>query len=167
MSRFWDWLVEDLTWGGVFFASGLFVATFVLSILVVGFLLVRLPATFFLDSHCRDLWVDQHPVLRTLGHILKNLIGVALIVVGVIMLVGPGQGILTILIGVILLDFPGKRQLERKLVARPKVLAAINRLRARFGRPPLVLDEKTKEPPVEAGGSAASSGVDSHQSVKP
>ena len=51
----------------------------------------------------------------------------------------PGQGLLTILIGLILLDFPGKRGLERRLVSRPSVLAAINRLRARFGRPAMEL----------------------------
>jgi hypothetical protein len=53
----------------------------------------------------------------------------------------PGQGILTILIGVMLLDFPGKRRLERWLVRRPAVFKGINRIRARFDKPPLVLDE--------------------------
>jgi len=51
----------------------------------------------------------------------------------------PGQGILTILIGVMLLNFPGKRRLERWLVSRPRVLPVINGLRARFGKPPLLL----------------------------
>jgi hypothetical protein len=46
---------------------------------------------------------------------------------------------LTILIGVMLLNFPGKRRLERWLVSRPRVLPVINRLRARFGKPPLLL----------------------------
>jgi hypothetical protein len=58
----------------------------------------------------------------------------------------PGQGLLTILIGVMLLDFPGKRRLERWLLRRRGVLAAINKVRARYGRPPLVLDA----PPVAA-----------------
>ncbi|HYG08570.1 MAG TPA: hypothetical protein VD835_01220, partial [Pyrinomonadaceae bacterium] len=53
----------------------------------------------------------------------------------------PGQGVLTILMGVMLLDFPGKRRLELKLVSRPNVLRAINRIRQRFDRPPLQLDE--------------------------
>ncbi len=52
----------------------------------------------------------------------------------------PGQGLLTILLGVMLLDFPGKRRLEFKIISRPKVFRAINRLRARFDKPPLVLD---------------------------
>jgi hypothetical protein len=47
---------------------------------------------------------------------------------------------LTILIGLMLLNFPGKRRLERRLVSRPRILAAINALRAHFGKPALLLD---------------------------
>jgi hypothetical protein len=53
------------------------------------------------------------------------------------MLFTPGQGIVTILIGLVLVDLPGKRALERWMVGRPRVLAAINRLRAKYGHPPL------------------------------
>jgi hypothetical protein len=154
LGRIWKWLVDDLTWGGVFFACGLFAATFVVSLLVAGFLLVRLPATYFLDSHNRDFWVNGHPVLRMLGRIGKNLLGVVLIIMGAARLFGPGQGILTVLIGVMLMDFPGKRALERKLVSRPTVLRAINRLRARYGRPPLILGETDlKEPALSVADS--------------
>jgi hypothetical protein len=48
--------------------------------------------------------------------------------------------LLTILIGIMLLNFPAKRRLERSIVSRPKMLWAINWLRDRFGRTPLVLD---------------------------
>jgi hypothetical protein len=51
----------------------------------------------------------------------------------------PGPGLLVILIGITVMDFPGKRRLERWVVGRPGVLGAINRLRRRYGRPPLVL----------------------------
>jgi hypothetical protein len=52
----------------------------------------------------------------------------------------PGQGVLTILLGIMLLDFPGKRALETRIVGRPRVNGAVNALRARFGKPPLILD---------------------------
>jgi hypothetical protein len=45
------------------------------------------------------------------------------------MLFIPGQVVLTILIGMMLLDFPGKRSVARKLLSRPDVQEAINRLR--------------------------------------
>ena len=73
---------------------------------------------------------------------MKNMLGVALVILGIIMsLPGvPGQGLLTILLGLMLLDLPGKRGWEQKLVKRPKVLQTINQLRGKFGKPPLVLD---------------------------
>jgi len=49
----------------------------------------------------------------------------------------PGQGVLTILLGIMISDFPGKERLERKIVSYPKVLEALNKLRERFGKPPL------------------------------
>jgi hypothetical protein len=61
-------------------------------------------------------------------------VGIVLTLPGV-----PGQGMLTILLGLMLLDVPGKRRLERRIVGRRRILKAINRLRKRFGRPPLVL----------------------------
>lgn len=79
----------------------------------------------------------SNPLVYWLVVLLKNLLGVALILVGIAMLVLPGQGVLAILIGISLTNFPGKYRLERWLVRLPKVLDAINWLRARSGRQPL------------------------------
>ena len=119
------------------------VVTFVTSIAVTILVLIKLPDTYFKASHGREFWVERHPVLRWGGLIVKNLLGAFLVLLGVLMsLPGvPGQGVLTILLGVMLLDFPGKRRLELKLVSRPKVLHTINRIRRRFDRSPLLLDE--------------------------
>lgn len=68
--------------------------------------------------------------------------GLLLLLAGVIMLVTPGQGVITVLIGLILMDFPGKYGLERKLVTQPAVLRSINWLRAKADQPPLVLGEE-------------------------
>jgi len=43
----------------------------------------------------------------------KNLLGVLLFMLGLIMLVTPGQGILTLLFGLMLMNFPGKYRVER------------------------------------------------------
>jgi hypothetical protein len=40
--------------------------------------------------------------------------------------------------GLSLIDFPKKRALEAKIILRPKVLAAINWLRRKRGRPDLL-----------------------------
>ena len=108
----------------------------------VAFLIVRLPSNYFCHSRPRDFWIESHPLIRWTGLVAKNLAGALAVVFGVILsLPGiPGPGVLIILIGIMLLDFPGKREWERRLVSRPKVLGAINRMRARYGRPQLVLD---------------------------
>ncbi len=82
---------------------------------------------------------DHHPVLRLVGHVVKNLVGVVFLLAGFAMLFLPGQGILTMLIGLSLLDFPGKRRLEGKLIGQPSVLRAINSMREKFGKPPLIV----------------------------
>jgi hypothetical protein len=131
-----------ITWHTVTLAVGLSVVTFALSLAVVSFIMVRIPADYFRKGRPRDLWADKHPAVRMLGMIGKNALGLVLVAVGIIMSIPgvPGQGFLTILIGIMLLDFPGKSNLEHKLVSRPAVFNAINKLRRRFGKPSLVLE---------------------------
>jgi hypothetical protein len=112
---------------------------FVGSLIAIPFILVRLPADFF-DIRVPRPWMeDHHPVLRVLGHLVKNMVGAIFLFVGFLMLFLPGQGILTMLIGISMLDFPGKRKVEAKLIGQPTVLHAINGMREKFGKPPLII----------------------------
>lgn len=121
------------------FVAAASVVMFVGSLVAIPWLLVRLPADYF-DTRVERHWMrGSHPVLRAAGLLVKNLLGGVFVLAGIAMLVLPGQGILTILIGISLLDFPGKRRLEAQLVGQPTVLRGINAIRARFGRPPVVL----------------------------
>jgi len=114
-------------------------AFFVGSLIAIPFILVRLPADFF-DIRVPRPWMENHhPVLRVLGHLIKNVIGAMFLLVGFLMLFLPGQGILTMLIGVTMMDFPGKRKLEAKIIGQPTVLNAINSMRQKFGKPPLII----------------------------
>lgn len=132
----------SITWQSVLVGILLSVVTFTISLAIVSFIVVRIPPDYFHKDHPRDLFADRHPVVRFLGVLAKNVLGVVLVVLGILMSIPgvPGQGILTILLGIMLLDFPGKRSLEYKIVARPQVLRTINKLRDRFGKPSLVLD---------------------------
>jgi len=131
-----------ITGQSVLFATLLFVATFTISLAIVSFIMVKIPPDYFHKDRPRDLWSDRHPAIRYLGIFAKNLLGVVLVLLGIVMSIPgvPGQGFLTILLGIMLLDFPGKRELERKIVSRPQVLQTINKLRDRFGKPNLVLE---------------------------
>lgn len=75
--------------------------------------------------------------------VVKNLLGVVLIGLGIVMLVLPGQGLLTMQIGLMLLSIPGKRQLIAAAIRRSGMLASVNRWRAKLGREPLSIPAKT------------------------
>ena len=119
----------------------IFLVTFLANLALVSFILVKIPADYFRESQGKFL-ANQSKVVRMLALIGKNIAGVILVVLGVILsLPGvPGQGVLTILLGVMLLDFPGRRSFERWIVSSPKVLKAVNKLRKRFDKPKLILD---------------------------
>src|SRR5262249_38600166 len=118
------------------------VTTAVLSLAAVAVVVIRIPRNYFVGDEAPPVWADRHPFIRWPAVILKNLLGSVLIVLGAVMSVPgvPGQGLLTILIGAMLIDFPGKRPAEKWLLRRRGVLSTINKLRARYGREPLVLD---------------------------
>jgi hypothetical protein len=124
---------------------------FIGTLIAIPFILVRLSADFF-DVRVPRPWMQHHhPVLRVVGHIVKNVLGTVFLFAGFLMLFLPGQGVLTMLIGISMLDFPGKRKIEAKLIGQPTVLSVINSLRKRRGKPPLVLaPDDDPEPAVRA-----------------
>ncbi len=94
-------------------------------------------------------WRGPRTLVRWGILLVKNLLGLVLLLSGIAMLVLPGQGIITILIGISLLNFPGKRRLELKIVRQRPVFRAINWIRDRAGRPPLVLPDPEPHPTAE------------------
>ncbi len=138
-----DWLAEfwtSLTWGKILFATSLFLGSMLVSIVIVAVVIVKIPANYFSSHYQQDFLPNSSWLTRWGATITKNIVGLVLVIAGVIMLIGPGQGILTILIGLILLDIPGKRPIEAKIIKRPTILAAANKLRARYNKEPLMLD---------------------------
>ncbi|MDE3218441.1 MAG: hypothetical protein KGO23_03595, partial [Nitrospirota bacterium] len=112
---------------------------FIGSLIAIPLILVRLPADYF-DTRTPRHWMkNHHPVLRLLGLVIKNVVGVVFVLAGFAMLFLPGQGLLTMLIGVSLVDFPKKRELEAKMVGQPTLLGVINAMRKKFDKPPLIL----------------------------
>ena len=134
-------LPGDLTWGGAALLLLVILIATGASVVAVAVVFAKLPPTFFQDFHSREVWGDRHVTLRLTARIVRNALGAVLVALGVVLsLPGvPGPGLPTILIGIILLEFPGKRQLERRIVGRRRLLRMINRLRRRFGEPPLIL----------------------------
>src|SRR5262245_3948491 len=137
----------ELTWGHVALGSMIFLVSLGLSAAALWWVLLKLPSDYFRGLHPPPFMAGRHPALRWVGLLLKNLSGVVLIGLGLILLLPgiPGQGLLVVLLGTMLLNFPGKRRLEQKLVGRPAVLRKLNWLRGRFGRPPLEVNGEAAE----------------------
>jgi hypothetical protein len=125
-------------------ASSLSLLAVIATIVGVPWVVGRLPGDYFVRQE-RVTWRESsaEPVFAMILGTLKNLLGLLLIVLGLIMLVTPGQGILTVLIGLLLMNFPGKFRLERWLVMRPGVWRALNWLRHRQGQMPFDVPQKS------------------------
>jgi hypothetical protein len=134
--------VLGITWQSLLIGALIFLGTFVINLAIVSFILVKLPANHFSKSRKTKFWSGPHPMVHAAKVVGKNIAGVLLVALGVILSIPgvPGQGLLTVLLGVMLLDFPGRTRLEQKLLSRPTVVNAINGLRGRFGKPPLELN---------------------------
>jgi hypothetical protein len=118
-------------------ASGLSALAAIATILAVPWIVTRLPQDYFANEE-RVVWrsTGDESLLVMIVGALKNLLGLILVLLGLIMLLTPGQGILTLLIGLLLMNFPGKYRLERWLVLQPGVMRGLNWLRQKRGHPP-------------------------------
>nr|ALS89036.1 sodium:dicarboxylate symporter family [uncultured bacterium]ALS91606.1 sodium:dicarboxylate symporter family [uncultured bacterium] len=133
--------ISSITLRSVLLGLGIFIVTFGVNLVIVSIILVKLPKDYFQEDNSPKFLKDSSPIVRTLAIVGKNLLGVLLVLLGIALsLPGvPGQGLLTILLGIMCLDIPGRRRLERWIVSRPSVFKAINKLRHRFSKPPLIL----------------------------
>ncbi len=141
-TQLFDRVVHFLKKGGLWWGLAISVGAAVLTLALATAVVVAWPADRFKGEGPTDVGRHRHVVIRAFALVAKNLAGAVLVLLGLIMALPgvPGQGLLTALIGLTLLSFPGKRRLERRFVRIPALLGAINRLRARFARPPLEID---------------------------
>jgi len=132
-----DWAREHQ--GLLWWLGGASAVLFAAALLATPAVLARIPADYFAHERRpprrgagRAAWVR---VALAVG---RNALGAVLLVAGAAMLALPGPGLVTLLLGFLLIDAPGKYRAERWLVSRPRVLRAINWVRGRRGRAPLV-----------------------------
>lgn len=117
--------------------SGMSLVTFVVSLVTVPWIIGRMPADYFLRAG--KCWhTSPSRQVRFFTLIARNCFGILLLAAGIIMLVTPGQGLLTILLGFLIMDFPGKRDIEHWLLKRKGLRRALNWVRKKQGQPPMV-----------------------------
>ena len=107
---------------------------FIFSLLTIKWLVALIPSDYFIQKNNSE-FRSNYPIFWLISIIIKNLIGYTLIIGGILMLVLPGQGLFTIFIGLMLSNYPGKFYIERKFIAIPSVLKAINWLRKKSNTP--------------------------------
>jgi hypothetical protein len=123
------------------------IITFLGTLIVIPFLVVRIPADYFkCDKQKPSRYHKQHSFSHILLLALKNFLGLIFLIAGLAMLLLPGQGFITILIGIMMLNFPGKFALEIRIVQQPTILRAINWIRVKANREAL---EVCKSPHVK------------------
>ena len=124
----------------IFIISISSIAIFFLSLLAMPWLLSFIPADYFVNGRDKFSLNKLNPIRAVFYVIwlaLRNIIGLILIILGILMLFLPGPGVVTIILGVFLLNFPAKFHLEQWLISRPGVLKSINWLRDKRDQPPL------------------------------
>ena len=132
----WSSINSDL----LFLLGSLSIFILIISVFMMVLIISFLPEDYF-KSENRNLISSvqnsRYPLLKLLVLITKNFFGVLLLLSGILMLVLPGQGILTIITGLVFIDYPGKYKFERKLLRQKGVINSINWIRSRLSRPPL------------------------------
>ncbi len=121
------------------YISGLSTIFFLLSLMGLSWLISIIPHNYFVDKKRVSLIKMKNPLMWLLIIIIKNSIGLILILCGILMLILPGQGVLTIITGLIFLDYPGKFRFERSLVRNKLILNSMNWIRRKLDKPDLII----------------------------
>ena len=132
----WSSMNSDL----LFLLGSLSIFILIISVFMMVLIISFLPEDYF-KSENRNLISSvqnsRYPLLKLLVLNTKNFFGVLLLFSGILMLVLPGQGILTIITGLVFMDYPGKYKFERKLLRQKGVINSINWIRSRLSKPSL------------------------------
>ena len=112
--------------------SSLSLVTFLGSIVAIPWIVCRMPADYFVQK--------RPPQVRVLMLIARNFLGFVFVAAGVLMLVTPGQGLLTILVGLLIMTYPGKVEIERRILMVGGLRRALNWVRKKQGCSPMIFD---------------------------
>jgi len=131
-------LIDFLNVWGLWIAAGSLILLLI-NIAAIPYMIARIPEDYFTHhGRHRITQSSRHPLLQLMIVSLKNILGVMLLVIGVIMLFGPGPGLMTILFALMIMSFPGKYRMECWIINRPLILQGVNLMREKRGLAPLM-----------------------------
>ena len=151
VERLPEWAQDPVFWSWVTGISAFVsIGGLIFGVIALPWFLTRIPADYFLGRN--------HPI--TTSHwtsfvrFFRNTIGVILIALGVLLLVLPGPGYMTILAGVIVVNFAWKYRLGRWILRKSALRSAVDKLRRKAGKEPLLLSpEELPEQPEKGPDS--------------
>ena len=111
-------------------------ATFLGSIVAVPWIVCKMPADYFLQKRPNRV--------RLLMLIVRNCMGFVFVAAGILMLVTPGQGLLTIFVGLLIMSYPGKIKIERRILMVRGLRRALNWVRKKQGCSPMIFDHSDR-----------------------
>lgn len=116
----------------------------IISILNIGVFLGFIAAIIFVFSKLpKNYWicsqVDQESSLKM--KVLRNILAFPVAILGALMLLLPGQGLLTLLLALMLADFELKQELMAKIIAKKKIRESLDYIRRKMGRSPFIWPE--------------------------
>jgi uncharacterized membrane protein len=141
------YLLETLGANFIFLTILLTTAAAILYFMVISYLITQLDTGYFLRKKTSAEQADETSHLSSTNSslsyvfkIVKIILGVILLVCGLLMLVLPGQGLLTMLIGLSLLPFPGKQKMEQNILSRKSIRQSLNWIRIKANKEPFIFD---------------------------
>lgn len=122
-----------LPWLPLLSISGFAIA--IVSAIALPWVLVHIPANYFITAPKTK---QNRSPLGWLIWLLRNSLAIVLLIVGLLMLVLPGQGLLMILIALGISTSRHKYSLERSIISRKNVFRTVNWIRKHFHRSPII-----------------------------
>jgi hypothetical protein len=113
------------------------------ALLALPVIAARIPRNYFKPEYRSPLSAN-HPVLAGLIWLGRNLAGLGMMLVGLVLFILPGPGTPVVVAGLLVTTLPARRWLLRTLLRRRPILQAFNRLRQRRGAEPFTLADLTR-----------------------
>lgn len=141
------YLNETLGADVIFLTIVISTASAIVYFIIISYIITQMDKRYFIRRQTTAENAIVVPHLRLINsnltqlvNIVKIIVGVCLLLIGIVMLVLPGQGLITMLIGLSLLPFPGKDKMEQNILSRKSVRTSLNWIRVKAKKAPFIFD---------------------------
>lgn len=142
-----NYLMETFGANFIFLTIIITTTTAIAYFIFISYIITKLDKRYFIrrqlseeDGIIPPHLTSMHSNRTKLLKMAKMLVGVSFLLIGLVMLVLPGQGLITMLIGFSLLPFPGKNKMEQNILSRKSVRSSLNWIRIKANKDPFIFD---------------------------